>query len=211
MRNSTFKWLLLDYSWCFLDIQCIQWGTTIHIPDNNLIWNFMNYYHGRHKPDEGIEPLSTVLAFVRGNPVVTGGFPSQRASNVKLRCFFFVNLKRLLNKPWDAVMFMWRHCSANVVLNAPMVGIDETKELCWTKAVLIHYIRAIFMQDPAPRTWLSVLYTGGYIKWYKWYKGKVKVLHHWPFWENPLTNSEFPSRRVLMQIGFLCHDIIIKQ
>ena len=33
------------------------------------------------------ERLSTLLALCEGNPLVTGGFPSQRTSDVQLKCF----------------------------------------------------------------------------------------------------------------------------
>ena len=41
-----------------------------------------------------MEMFSTLLAFGEGNPPVTGGFPSQRASND----FFIVSLSKLLDR-----------------------------------------------------------------------------------------------------------------
>ena len=39
--------------------------------------------------------LSILLALCEGNPPVTGGFPSQRASNTAFDVFFDVNLNKL--------------------------------------------------------------------------------------------------------------------
>ena len=44
------------------------------------------------------DAFSTLLALCEGNPPVTGGFPSQSASNMNLRCSFVVILNKWLNK-----------------------------------------------------------------------------------------------------------------
>ena len=45
-----------------------------------------------------METVSVVLAFCEGNQPVTGGFPSQRASNTDFDVFFDVTLNKELNK-----------------------------------------------------------------------------------------------------------------
>ena len=45
-----------------------------------------------------METLSLLLALCEGNPPVTGGFPSQRASNMSFDVFFDVTQNELLNK-----------------------------------------------------------------------------------------------------------------
>ena len=45
-----------------------------------------------------LEMFSMLLAHCEGNPLVTGRFPSQRASNADFDVFFHVSLKKWLNK-----------------------------------------------------------------------------------------------------------------
>ena len=45
-----------------------------------------------------MEILFALLVLCVGNSVFTGGFSSQKASNVELSCFFVANLIKLLNK-----------------------------------------------------------------------------------------------------------------
>ena len=45
-----------------------------------------------------METLSALLAFLCGNPQVTGGFPSQKASNAGFGVFSEVNLNKRLHK-----------------------------------------------------------------------------------------------------------------
>ena len=61
-----------------------------------------------------IGTLYTFLALCEGNPPVTGGFPSQRASNVELLCLVWCHpeqaIKQTSEMPviWD-MMLMWHH------------------------------------------------------------------------------------------------------
>ena len=62
-----------------------------------------------------METLSALLALCEGNPLVTIGFHSQRASNANLWCFFNVDLNKLEQTVerlviWDAMTLMWCHC-----------------------------------------------------------------------------------------------------
>ena len=56
------------------------------------------------------------LALCEGNPPVDG-FPSQRASNIKLGCFSDISLNKLFEPTTemrvipDAMTFMWHHCN----------------------------------------------------------------------------------------------------
>ena len=64
-----------------------------------------------------MERVSALLALYEGNPPVTGGFPSQRASNASFGVFFDVSLNKMLNKQSSCRRFetpgrsLWRHCN----------------------------------------------------------------------------------------------------
>ena len=66
-----------------------------------------------------MEMLSALLAFCEENPLVTGGFPSQRASDdAELWCFFKdIGLNRLLNKQSSCQWLMkaWHSWNAIVI------------------------------------------------------------------------------------------------
>ena len=57
-----------------------------------------------------LETLSPLLVLSDGDPLVTGGFPSQRASDVELWCFLFC-LGKLLNQQLSCqlVEISWHH------------------------------------------------------------------------------------------------------
>ena len=67
-------------------------------PSDDVIMMFrrtmMASWHGN------ISTITVTLALCQGNPPVTGGYPSQRASKVELRCFFVVILDKLLTNQW---------------------------------------------------------------------------------------------------------------
>ena len=48
-----------------------------------------------------------LMALYDGNPPVTGGFPSQRVSNVKTRYFYVVSLNKLLSKKTEEFLVIW--------------------------------------------------------------------------------------------------------
>ena len=55
-----------------------------------------------------METLSALLALCEGDPLLTGGFPSQGAGNVVFGIFAHANLNKWLNKPtlpviWNAM------------------------------------------------------------------------------------------------------------
>ena len=61
------------------------------------------------------------LALCDGNPSITGGIPSHRASNTGFYVFFEVIPIKLLNKYlivmsliWDAMTLIWRHCNVDL-------------------------------------------------------------------------------------------------
>ena len=54
---------------------------------------------------DDIEMLSLLLALCVGNPLVTGGFPSQRASDAGFHDFFDISLNKLLNKQLSCQCF----------------------------------------------------------------------------------------------------------
>ena len=62
-----------------------------------------------------MEALSALQALCEGNPPVTGGFPSQRASDAGFDAFFGVILNKTLNKQYSYRWFetlwhpLWRH------------------------------------------------------------------------------------------------------
>ena len=62
------------------------------------------------------EIIVSLLALCEGNPPVTGGFPSQRASNMKLRWFLCHKLQQAVEQTvelqiCDAMALMWCHCN----------------------------------------------------------------------------------------------------
>ena len=63
-----------------------------------------------------METVSTSLAICEGNPLVTGGFSSQKASNTGFGVFFDVSLNKRLNTQSSRRWFkttgcsLWRHC-----------------------------------------------------------------------------------------------------
>ena len=72
----------------------------------------MTSWHGKAFP---------FLTLCDGNPSITGGFPSHRASNTGFYVFFDVIPIKLLNKYliaisliWDAMTLIWRHCNVDL-------------------------------------------------------------------------------------------------
>ena len=76
---------------------------------------------GHIVPQELSNLFFALLAHCERNPQVTGGFPSQRASNVKLWCLFVVSMNKMLNKQlicwWFEMPLMW--------VNAMVSGISQ--------------------------------------------------------------------------------------
>ena len=63
------------------------------------------------------ETLSALLALCEGNPPVSGGFPSQRASNVKLWCILWCSPEQMVKNSRFAGNFIRRPTpSCNVIL-----------------------------------------------------------------------------------------------
>ena len=60
--------------------------------------------------------FSVLLALCKGNPLVTGGFPS-KAGDAELWCFFDLSPNKWLSKQWRRRWFetpprsLWRHCN----------------------------------------------------------------------------------------------------
>ena len=68
----------------------------------------MWYVKGLFKKHKYSHDINTFhITGLEGNPPVTGGFSSQRASSAE----FFVNRCKTmeLSVIWDAMVFMWRH------------------------------------------------------------------------------------------------------
>ena len=65
-----------------------------------------------------MEMLSALLALCDGKPLVTGGFPSQRASNISFGVFFDVSLNKLLNKQLGCQLLKasWSSCDITVII-----------------------------------------------------------------------------------------------
>ena len=61
------------------------------------------------------ETLSVLLVLCEGNPPVTGGFSSQRASSAVLRCFFYIRLGKRWIDSGVVLTVMWRHCNDRVL------------------------------------------------------------------------------------------------
>ena len=75
---------------------------------------------------EGIESISELLALCDGNPPVTGGFPSQRASNTGFGVFFDVSQNELLSKHLICQWFETPWCSCDVTVIEGLVYITVT-------------------------------------------------------------------------------------
>ena len=62
-----------------------------------------------------MEKLSTLLVLCKEKPPVTGGFPSQRASNAELGYFLCHYPEQIAGETvelpviWDTITLMWRH------------------------------------------------------------------------------------------------------
>ena len=73
-----------------------------------------------------------LLTLCKGNPPVTGGFPSQRASNVDLWYFLCCQPEQSVEQTaewlviWDTKMLMWCHCSDNVDVKRLLFMINIT-------------------------------------------------------------------------------------
>ena len=67
-----------------------------------------------------METIATSLALCLGNPLVTSGFPSQRASNMGFDVFFDAGLIKQLNKQSSHWWFqtpacsLWCHCNVSL-------------------------------------------------------------------------------------------------
>ena len=86
-----------------------------------------------------METLSALLALCEGNPPVTGGFPSQKASNTGFGVFFNAILDKPLGKQSSCGWFeihwcsLWRCCSTTIPVACVSIcdqGFDPTKY--WT-------------------------------------------------------------------------------
>ena len=84
-------------------------GTQLKIPPTHA-WRRQN-----------MEMFSTLLAFCKGNPLVTGGFPTQKTSNVELWCCF-LSVEHTMD---FLSCLMWRHC------NGIARGLTETEMSFW--------------------------------------------------------------------------------
>ena len=112
-HSSSMSWMNDFYSWCIhvlWRLQCYSgmgWDTYPSIP---------GWHH----------QMETLLALYEGNPLVTGGFPSQKPSDAELWCFFDLHLNKWLSKHlhahydvivmsvthlyfWDHFIIAWCH------------------------------------------------------------------------------------------------------
>ena len=95
-----------------------------------------------------MEAVSVWLALCVGNPLVTGGFPSQMASHTSFDIFFDVSLNQRLNKLSIRRWFetpgcsLWRHCK----------GLSKTK----------HYSAVIMGTSASQTTSLTIVYSTVY-------------------------------------------------
>ena len=106
--NSSVWELCVNYvwdvlTWMFLELLQSRgavhlWCLVVHV--RNTGWRYMDM-------------LSTLLALCVGNPPVTGGFPSQRASMVSFDVFLAIKLKKPLNKQLGCQWFEMSWCSCH--------------------------------------------------------------------------------------------------
>ena len=87
-------------------------------------WTWFTYFHYRVWMKyliwcHHMETLSALPALCEGNPLVTGGFPSQRASSTGFVVFFDVSLNKLLSKQLHCWWFEmpWSSCVLTVMIS----------------------------------------------------------------------------------------------
>ena len=125
--SLTFSWMNIFFEWFFIKLwlKCFhvvyittsyQWFRCIITWSNgdrlNYQWitNITTWW--RHQ----IETFFALLAFCEGNPMFTGGFPSQRLVTQSFDVFFYLRLnKRVSKQPWGwwfetPSRSLWRHC-----------------------------------------------------------------------------------------------------
>ena len=87
-----------------------------------------------------LEELSMLLALCEGNPPMTGGFPSQRSSNMGFEVFVDVSLNKLLKKTVEllvisyGMMLIWHHCNGRnnwFVKSAEVVLLSVGSVVWW--------------------------------------------------------------------------------
>ena len=82
-----------------------------------------------------METLSVLLTLCEGNPPVTGGFPSLRASYAELWNFFYcawTNTRvQLLLVIWEAMLLTWRH--SKVFFPQLRSGSWRQSSTCWRR------------------------------------------------------------------------------
>ena len=106
-----------------------KWKAWMVVPWHLMIYEVWNFWWPKELlssalcrwcPD--VETLSTSLALCDGNPLMTGGLPSQRASNVELWCFPI----------WLAGMSCWTNSRVATDLRCRDI-IDHCNEHLWTR------------------------------------------------------------------------------
>ena len=85
-----------------------------------------------------MEALSELLALCEGNPPVTGGFTSQKASSTGFDIYFNVSLNKLLKNQLNIQWFdtSWRSCDITVMhmINGGEVTLKDVNEIEWFQA-----------------------------------------------------------------------------
>ena len=92
-----------------------------------------------------MKQLSALLALCEVNPPVTGGFPSQSASNVDLWCFLNISQNKLLNKhlscQWSAMTWHSKpltRCGLSMaydIRNLVIIDSDHSWSPYWCQAI----------------------------------------------------------------------------
>ena len=89
----------------------------------------------------GLETFSALLALCEGNQYIMGGFTSQRASNVDLRCFLCHELEQAIKQImdllviWETVTLMW--CYNNDLLLVS-VSMEQYDMVNWMLLLMYH-------------------------------------------------------------------------
>ena len=85
-----------------------------------------------------MDTFSVLLALCEGNPLVTGGFPPQRASDAELWCVIGCQLKPAdeqtaeLPVIWDSMILMWCQCNGWMQVNSFWPSDTKWRHRYWS-------------------------------------------------------------------------------
>ena len=104
-----------------------------------------------------MEKLPTILALWEGNPPVTGGFPSQKASSVELGyCLWSTPEHMVEKKQWKCRWFEtpWRSCDVTVmVIEVVYAPVSSLAMVRWAARLAV-YVAVMTMTANHQKPWI---------------------------------------------------------